>query len=202
MLGLLFTTPDEASVLTELYPDARLDDLDTETPIQVDNLLVAATGHGKINATLTTERLLRSHDLEALVHTGTCVGLDEQLSAGTVVGVSFVLEGDRVELEAPTYPRMPLECPFDVDAEGTLVSQDHTSNDEDERTYWERLADVRDSTGYPVAYVAAQHGTPCHIVKAVTDPVDAPDAKSRKDALYNLSSFLKRASEDEPLSTG
>lgn len=202
MLGLLFTTPDEASVLTELYPDARLDDLDTETPIRVDNLLVAATGHGKINATLATERLLRSHDLEALVHTGTCMGLDEQLSAGTVVGVSFVLEGDRVELEAPTYPRMPLECPFDVDAEGTLVSQDHTSNDEDERTYWERLADVRDGTGYPVAYVAAQHGTPCHIVKAVTGPVDPPEAKNRQDALRTLSSFLKRASEDEPLSTG
>ncbi len=201
MLGLLFTTPDEASVLTELYPNARLDDLDTETPIQVDDFLVAATGHGKINATLATERLLRAHDLQTLVHTGTCVGLDEQLSVGTVVGASFVLEGDRMELEAPTYPRMPLDCPFDVDADGTLVSQDHTSTDEDERTYWERLADVRDSTGYPVAYVAAQHGTPCHVVKAVADHVDDPDAKNRREALRNLGSFLKRASDDEPFST-
>lgn len=202
MIGLLFTTPDEASALSELYPDARLDDLDTETPIQVDDFLVAATGHGKIKATLATERLLRAHDLQALLHTGTCVGLDEQLSGGTVVGVSFVLEGDRVELETPIYPRMPLECPFDVDAEGTLVSQDHTTNDEDERTYWERLADVRDSTGYPVAYVAAQHGTPCYVVKAVTGRVDDPDAKNREDALRRLGSFLKRASDDEPLSTG
>jgi len=194
MLGLLFTTPDDASILTELYPDARLDDLDEETPIQVENLLVAATGVGKIKATLAAERLFRAHDLEALLHTGTCVGLDEEVSTGTVVGASFVLEGDRVELDTPTYPRMPLECPFDVDTSGTLVSQDHTPDDE-ERTYWERLADVRDSTSYPVAYVAAQHGIPCHVVKAVATHVDDSEAGHRKQALQALAAFLKRATD-------
>jgi hypothetical protein len=99
-----------------------------------------------------------------------------------VLGASFVLEGDRVELDAPTYPRMPLECPFEVDAEGTLVSQDHPGGEGDERSYWERLADARDETGYPVAYVAAQHGTPCHVVKVVAaDGTAAP-----LDALHSL----------------
>jgi nucleoside phosphorylase len=167
----------------------------------MNEFLVAATGLGKVKATLATERLLQAHDLRALVHVGTCVGLDEQCSVGTVVGASFVLEGDRVELEAPTYPRMPLECPFDVDVEGTLVSQDHTSSDEDERTYWERLADVRDNTGYPVAFVAAQHGTPCHVVKAVSSHVDDSNGENRQDALRALTSVLDRATDDGPLTT-
>jgi len=129
---------------------------------------IAVTGPGKINATLATERLLRTHDLDTLVHAGTCVSLSETLDPGTVLGASFVLEGDRVELDNPTYPRMPLSCPLEVSHEGTLVTQDHTSDDEG-RSYWERLADARDHTGYPVAFVAAQHGTTCHIVKAVSE---------------------------------
>ena len=186
MIAIVFPTPEAAALLADVSPGARLDDLEEGTPIQVEDALVAVTGAGKIKATLATERLLRAHDADALVHLGSCVGLDDALEPGTVVGASFVLEGDRVELDAPTYPRMPLECPFVVDAEGTLVSQDHTPTASDEQSYWERLADVRDETGYPVAYVAAQHGTPCHVVKVV----GGEEAPARLDALSSLLATL------------
>jgi len=168
MIAIVFPTTDDAALLTDVSPGARLDDLEEGTPIQIDDAVVAVTGLGKIKATLATERLLRAHDVEALVHLGPCVGIDDALEPGTLVGASFVLEGDRVELDAPTYPRMPLECPFDVDTDGTLVSQDRPGGGE-EPSYWKRLADVRDETSYPVAYVAAQHGTPCHVVKVVAE---------------------------------
>jgi hypothetical protein len=196
MLAIVFTTPAEASVLGDLTPDARFDDLDEGTPVQVGDVLVAVTGTGKINATLATERLLRARDVGALVHVGACTGLDDELAADAVMGASFVLEGDRVELEAPTYPRMPLECPFDVDVEGTLVSQDHAPDDADEPGYWERLADARDATGYPVAYVAAQHGTPCHIAKVVAPPAEADGTTRRPGDLTPMSDLLGRLLED------
>lgn len=192
MLAIVFTTPAEASVLDDLTPEARFDDLKEGTPVQVEDVVVAVTGEGKIKATLATERLLRARDVDALVHVGACTGLDDALSTGTVVGVSFVLEGDRVELEAPTYPRMPLECPFDVDVEGTLVSQDHAPDDTEEAGYWERLADARDATGYPVAYVAAQHGTPCHIAKVVAAPAEADGSPRRPDDLAPMRDLLER----------
>lgn len=192
MLGLLFTTTKEAGSFVGPYTDRRPDSLDEETPIQTDDLLIAVTGQGKIKATLATERLLRTHDVDVVLHAGTCTALTDDVSPATVVGATFVLEGDRVELDAPTYPRMPLECPYDVEVEGTLVSQDHVTGDSEERSYWERIADVRDETGYAVAYVAAQHGTPCHIVKAVRgreDQTNTPTAD--EEALRALGSFLE-----------
>ena len=192
MLGLVFTTTDEAVSFVGSHTDHRPDRLDEETPLQTDDLFIVVTGQGKIKATLATERLLRDHDLEAVLHVGTCTALDEDVSPGAVVGASFVLEGDRVELDAPTYPRMPLECPFEVDTEGTLVSQDHVTDDAEERSYWERIADVRDETGYAVAYVAAQHGTPCHIVKAVQAQESRAQAAD-EEALNAIASFLERA---------
>jgi len=182
MIAIVFPSPDAAALLADVSPGARLDDLEEGTPVQVEDALVAVTGAGKIKATLATERLLRAHDVEAIVHLGPCIALDETLDPGSVLGASFVLEGDRVELDAPTYPRMPLECPFTVDAEGTLVSQDRPGGEADDRSYWERLGDARDETGYPIAYVAAQHGTPCHIVKVVTEDNTA----ARLDALSPL----------------
>lgn len=200
MIGIVFTTTEEATPFVRKHTDGRIDALGEDAPIQTGDLVVAVTGRGKIKATLATERLLRAHDLERVIHAGTCTALDDELSVGTVVGASFVLEGDRVELDAPTYPRMPLECPFDLPVEGTLVSQDHTTDDAEERSYWERIADVRDDTGYAVAYVAAQHGTPCHVAKAVdTRPErdeDGPE-EDESDAPNAVASFLQRALEEK-----
>jgi len=168
MLGIVFTTSRAASIFAAQYMDGSPPTIEKGTPRTVDDVTIAVTGPGKINATLATERLLRTHNLDTLVHAGTCVSLSETLGPDTVLGASFVLEGDRVELDDPTYPRMPLNCPLEGSQEGTLVTQDHTTDDE-EQSYWERLADARDHTGYPVAFVAAQHGTTCHIVKAVSE---------------------------------
>jgi nucleoside phosphorylase len=199
MLGIVFTTTEEATAFLHQHTDGRAEALGEGAPIQTNDLLVAVTGKGKIKATLATERLLRRHDLDAVLHTGTCTALDEGLSPEAVVGASFVLEGDRVELDAPTYPRMPLECPFDVSAEGTLVSQDHASGDPDERSYWERIADVRDETGYAIAYVAAQHGVPCHIAKVVGTPADPEtDAVSDEQAAEAIAAFLETVVTDRP----
>jgi len=194
MLGIVFTTPQEASAFVGQYANSRVDRIEEGSSIQLGDLRVGVTGIGKIKATLATERLLQSHPLDTLIHAGVCTALDDDLDCGTVVGASFVLEGDRVELDAPTYPRMPLSCPLDVSVEGTLVTQDHSADDEDSLTYWERLADVRDHTGYAVAYVAAQHGTMCHIVKAVSngpDDTDTSDAQ-RQDASREVAAVLER----------
>lgn len=177
MLGIVFTTSREATTFLTQYTDGTPPTIEEGTPVSVGGMTVAVIGTGKINATLTTERLLCAHDLDTLLHAGTCVSLSEELDSGKVLGASFVIEGDRVELEDPTYPRMPLTCPLQGTQEGTLVTQDHTPDDE-EQSYWERLADARDHTGYAVAYVAAQHGTTCHIVKGVSGRSDDPDQET------------------------
>jgi len=156
-------------------------------------VLVTVTGPGKIKATLGTERFLRQHDVNVLVHAGAAAALADELEIGTLVGATFVLEGDRVALDTPTYPRMPLDLPFDLSTEGTLVSQDHTDDeDAEERSYWERLADLRDETGYAVAYVAAQHGIPCHIVKGITHRAGAEADSTGQQKVYEaVAMFLQ-----------
>lgn len=195
MLGIIFSTPDEATPFVEQYAGDRFGELDEGSHLQTDAVVATVTGPGKIKATLGTERLLREHDIDVLVHAGGAVTLTEDLQVGTVVGANFVLEGDRVELDAPDYPRMPLTLPFDLSTEGTLVSQDHVREDADEMSYWERIADMRDATGYAVAYVAAQHGTTCHIVKGITARVDAEaetDPAPRREAHEAVATVLQR----------
>jgi nucleoside phosphorylase len=169
MIGLVFSHPETAIAFLNASADGRVDPLDEGASMQQGPLLVSVVGRGKIHATLRTERLLVAHEVDRLVHTGACVALSDEIENGTLIGATSVLEGDRVELDAPTYPQMPLSLPFDTPAEGVLVSQDHVpTGDSDVPGYWARLADVRDDTGYAVAYVAAQHGTPCHIAKVAT----------------------------------
>lgn len=197
MLGILFTTTEEAAPFVQQHTGGRVASLDEDAPLQTDAFVVGVTGAGKIKATLATERLLRAYDLEAVLHVGTCTALDTDLAPGAMVGATFVLEGDRVELDAPTYPRMPLECPFEGTTEGTLVSQDHTSDDAEERSYWERIADVRDETGYAVAYVAAQHGVPCHVAKVIRAHAESDTAPvSHEETTGTLTSFLEDAVGD------
>ncbi|PQJ35727.1 5'-methylthioadenosine nucleosidase [Salinibacter sp. 10B] len=201
MLGIVFTTPDDATTFLQQHTAGRTDRLEEDTPLPLGNLLVVVTGPGKIKATLATERLLQSHDPDTLIHTGRCTALSADVSVDTVVGASFVLEGDRVELDAPTYPRMPLSCPYDVEREGTLVSQDHTPNGEDDSlNYWARLADVRDSTSYAVAYVAAQHGTPCHVAKVVYSSLNAETSPASAPS-ETIASFLSGAIDTADLPT-
>ena len=194
MLGVIFSTPNEATPFVEQYAGDRLGGLEEGTHLQTESLVATVVGPGKIKATLGTERLLHEHDVDTLVHAGGAVALTDELEVGAVVGASFVLEGDRVELEAPDYPRMPLECPFDLDTDATLVSQDHVREGADEPSYWERIADMRDATGYAVAYVAAQHGTSCHIAKGITGRADeeAGSTADRRDAHRAVAAFLQR----------
>ena len=196
MLGIIFATPEEAAPFVEQHAGGRPDELEEGQPMEVGEVLVVVTGPGKIKATLGTERFLRQYDLDTLVHAGGATALTDEVDLGTLVGATFVLEGDRVALDAPAYPRMPLDRPGDLSTEGTLVSQDHTSTDADEQSYWERLADVRDDTGYAVAYVAAQHGTSCHIVKGITDRVGAEvDPAQQKTVHAAVAAFLRRQLE-------
>ncbi|WP_263790923.1 5'-methylthioadenosine nucleosidase [Salinibacter sp.] len=194
MLGVIFSTPNEAAPFVEQYAGDRLGELEEGAHLQTDAVVATVVGPGKIKATLGTERLLHEHDVDTLVHAGGAVALADELEVGAVVETAFVLEGDRVELEGPDYPRMPLECPFDLDVEGTLVSQDHARGDADASSYWERIADMRDATGYAVAYVAAQHGTSCHIVKGITGRADgdAGTVADRREAHRAVAAFLQR----------
>jgi nucleoside phosphorylase len=195
MLGVIFSTPNEAAPFVERYAGDRLGELEEGSHLQTEAVVATVVGPGKIKATLGTERLLHEHNIDTLVHAGGAVALTDELEVGTVVGAAFVLEGDRVELEAPDYPRMPLDPPFDLDTEGTLVSQDHVrADDADELSYWERIADMRDATGYAVAYVAAQHGTSCHIAKGITGHAreDGDAAAGRREAHRAVAAFLQR----------
>jgi nucleoside phosphorylase len=192
MLGVLFSTSEEATPFVDRHVGGRAEELEEGQYLETDEVIVTVTGPGKIKATLATGRFLRQYDIDLLVHAGGATALTDDLDVGTLVGATFVLEGDRVALDAPTYPRMPLDPPFDLSREGTLVSQDHTDDeDPDERSYWERIADMRDNTGYPIAYVAAQRGTSCHIVKGITGRVGTKDdAPERADALQAVARFL------------
>jgi nucleoside phosphorylase len=154
---------------------------------------VALSGVGKIKATLRTERLLNQHRLTRLLHIGTCTALDEDLKAGMLVAAGQVFEGDRVELATPTYPRMPLEVPFAKLKQVTLVTQDHMVQGQDERSYWQRIADISDMGGYAMAYVAATHGVSCNIVKVVTGHFQGEDKDFRKTlsaACNTMADFL------------
>ncbi len=193
MAGILFTSAEEAAPFIEKHGRMRLQRISQGEFISIKSEIVGILGTGKIKATLSTERFLSEYDVERLVHVGTCLALSDGYGIGTLVGASFVLEGDRVQLDAPSYPRMPLECPFDTDATCTMVTQDHTIADDEERMYWERLADVNDTSSYAVAYVAAQHGVPCHVAKVVTSQfgVDSDTFQRDRRAGYDrIATFL------------
>lgn len=167
MIAFVFATEREARPFLKKYERGRFDGLPEGEMASDDHILATITGVGKIKAALRTERLLRSEKFSRIVHPGTCTSLNPDFQLGAIVGASQVFEGDRIELSAPTYPRMPLEVPFEIET-GTLVTQDHSPLEESEQSYWQRIADLSDMTGYAVAYVAATYGIPCNIVKVVT----------------------------------
>ena len=193
MIGLVFSTEEEAQPFLSKYQRGRFDGLVEGETVHDDEILVSLTGVGKIKATLRTERLLNRHKLTRLLHIGTCTALDEALKTGTLVAAAQVFEGDRVELATPTYPRMPLEVPFDNLQQVTLVTQDHMVQGQDERSYWQRIADISDMGGYAIAYVAATHGVSCNIVKVITGHFQSEDKDFRKTlttACNTMADFL------------
>lgn len=195
MIAIIFATREEAQPFLDRYRRGRFDGLREGEPLYDDHLLVALTGVGKIKATLHTERLLQHFKPESVLHAGTCTALRDTLASGTLVAASQVLEGDRIELSALTYPRMPLDVPFEEVATGALVTQDHVAQGEHVESYWQRIADVTDMTGYPVAYVAATYGIPCHILKVVTGTLDGSGEDFKQahiDGCEALGTYLVR----------
>jgi nucleoside phosphorylase len=193
MIGVVFTTTEEADPFVQQYRDGRFSDLTAENPLHDDRVLVSVSGTGKIRAALHAERLCREYPLSHLLHAGMCTALADSFKIGMLVGATAVLEGDRIELSSPSYPQMPLETPFDTDAEGTLVTQDHVIQEPEERSYWQRIADINDSSGYALAYVAAQHGVPCHIAKVITARAGEDNdsfQQDRKEARARISDWL------------
>ena len=193
MIGILFSSTEEAQPFLAAYERGRFDGLGEGESFHDDDLLVTILGIGKIKGALRTERLLRGHKLKQLVHVGTCTALNDTLKIGEVVSVAQVFEGDRIELSAPTYPRMPLATSFEKQEQVTLVTQDHTVQGATELSYWQRIADISDMSGYAVAYVAATHGVPCKIAKVISGHMGIEDKNFRKtlSAAHNtMSSFL------------
>lgn len=195
MIGIVFASEEEAIPFLNRYQRGRFNGLMEGETLHDDTLLVSLTGTGKIKATLRTERLLQNFRPTRLLHAGTCTALQESLKVGIPVAASQVFEGDRVELATPSYPRMPLDVPFEDIPQATLVTQDHTVRGQEERSYWQRIADISDMSGYAVAYVAATHGVPCHIVKVVTGYFQGTDKDFRKtlaSACETMADFLLR----------
>lgn len=168
MIGLLFTTADDAQPFLERYRQGAFGTLDEGETAQDRSVVVGITGIGKIKATFHTQQLLMKDGPDRVFHVGTSTALDPDLLIGEPVGISHVLEGDRVQLSAPSYPRMPLEIPFQELPEGTLVTHDHALSEGEEHSYWQRIASLSDTTGYAIAYAAGKYGTPCHLARIPT----------------------------------
>ena len=97
---------------------------------------------------------------------------------------------------------MPLATPFSDLQAGTLVTQDHTPQDATEQSYWQRIAEMSDMTGYAVAYVAATYGVQCNIVKVPTGFLFKDDKDlhaTLNNAYETLSNFLLKALENSDL---
>jgi nucleoside phosphorylase len=193
MIAILFATHQEARPFLKQYERGRFDGLHEGETVSDDHILVSVIGVGKIKAALRTERLLQSEKIDQLLHPGTCTSLNADFGLGRLVGTSQVFEGDRIELSAPTYPRLPLEIPVESMPSGTLVTQDHIPSEASEQSYWQRIADFSDMTGYAVAYVTATYGIPCYIVKVVTGMMYAQNDNLQRtlDRAYEtLATFL------------
>lgn len=193
MTGIIFATEEEASSFLAQYKRGRFEDLREGDTQYDDDIYVTLTGLGKIKSTLRTERFLQTNRPDRIFHPGACTALNEDYKIGDLIAAGQVFEGDRIELAAPTYPRMPLDVPFESLTTGTLVTQDHVAQDRSERSYWQRIADMSDMTGYAVAFVAATHGIPCHIIKVVTGRLDDEDKQfrtNRKSSFDAIADFL------------
>ncbi len=201
MIGIVFTTEEEAKPFLLAYERGRFDGLVEGEAYHDDDILVSLIGTGKIKATLRTERLLNTYSLDRLLHVGTCTALSTDMKVGTIIAANQVFEGDRIELSAPSYPRMPLEQPETAAGRVTLVTQDHVIEEDSELSYWQRIADVVDMTGYAVAYVAATHGVPCNIVKVVTAHATRDSKNLQKTLAKAYESLAKFLAEEIAAST-
>lgn len=181
MTGLIFSSVTEIQPFLQRYRRGRFESL-TEGEWRGDNdVVVCITGMGKIKSTLCVERMLKQESVDRLLHLGTCTALKDSFQVGQAVTASHVMEGDRIELAAPAYPRMPLAVAFDDLEEAILVTQEHTIRGDEEQSYWQRIADISDMSGYAVAYVAATNGVACHIVKVVSGTMDGEAEDFQKD---------------------
>jgi nucleoside phosphorylase len=197
MIAILFSTPQEAAIYLRNYNNGRFEGISEGEHTYDDHLLIGITGTGKIKATLRTERLLQHIKPSCVLHIGTSTKLNPKLDSLAMVSIHQVFEGDRMELHVPMYPRMPLDCPFSKLPTGTLVTQDHILKENNEKVYWERLADVCDMEGYAIAYTAAASGIPCHIVKVAIGESKAGDVdfkRTLQDAYQIISDFLLKPS--------
>lgn len=192
MTAILFANLIDAAPFVKQYQRGRFEGIHEGDTVQDDKITLTITGSGKIKSTLRTERLLNVERVEKIIHPGSCSSLNEDFAVGSLLGISQVYEGDRVELSSPTYPRMPLEVPFEGLRKATLVTQDHTFTQESEQSYWQRIADLRDNTSYAIAYVSATRGIPCHILKIVTAIQKDQDAhaSNTEEFMSNLAQYL------------
>ncbi len=181
MIGILFSDVQTADPFIQKYERGRFSELEEGEYEDDGHVLVSVSGVGKIKATLRTERLLQKVKLDTLIQVGACFSLSGEHAIGSLVNISQVFEGDRIELATPTYPRMPLRVLESGSASGTMVTQDHIPKTSEEMNYWQRMADFSDSVGYAVAFVTASFGIPCHIVKAVASKSGEDDPAFRKN---------------------
>ena len=192
MTALVFANLLDAAPFLKSYERGRFEGVQEGDTVQDSQVTVTITGSGKIKSTLRTERLLQSEAVDKIIHPGSGSSLNPEISIGTILGISQVYEGDRVELSSPTYPRMPLEVPFSGIQTATLVTQDHTFAAENDQSYWQRIADLSDNTSYAVAYVAATRGIPCHVLKVVTSTLNGDTSKNAdgRELMDILAQFL------------
>jgi nucleoside phosphorylase len=132
-------------------------------PLAGHEIIAAKMGVGMTGATATTERLLKSGDVDRVVVIGICGGLDESIPIGSVLSPALLVDGATgAEYRPPAW--------YPIELRGTLVTFDDF---ELELKMIPQLAadgvSAVDMETAAVAAVCEQHGCPYAVFRSISD---------------------------------
>jgi nucleoside phosphorylase len=148
-------------------------------------------GVGMKGATVTTERLLRTGDVDRVIVIGICGGLDETFPIGTVLSPEFLVDGATgTEYRSPSWDPIELRGRLvtfdDINLELQMIPQ-----------LVEEGATAVDMETAAVAAVCEQHHTPYAVFRSISDyatdgTVDAAvGAMARPDGSSDMGAALR-----------
>lgn len=178
MIGLVAATVREARPLIEACAAVEVSGAPFETWRAVvgkhkRDVRLVLSGVGKVAAAAATASLLSQHKVDWLVNFGVCGALVDRddLLPGTLCQVTTAVEGDRLGMGDA--PAGPVTCHHVESIElvpAALVTVDRPVFDADRRRTLSALGQIVDMEGAAVARTAAWFGTPCTLIKGITDP--------------------------------
>ena len=155
------------------------------------SMIAAKMGVGMTGATATTERLLRTGDVDRVIVIGICGGLDETIPIGTVLSPEVLVDGATgAEYRPPAWDPVELRGRLvtfdDINLELQMIPQ-----------LVEEGASAVDMETAAVAAVCEQHGTSYAVFRSISDyatdgTVDAAvGAMARPDGSSDMGAALR-----------